>query len=60
LGRFAAGILKDTMNDALPQQFDRPMVIIGSPRSGTTHLGNLLGEYPVEASIRICRSLAAA
>ena len=35
------------MNDELPWQLERPIVVIGSPRSGTTLLGNLLSEHPV-------------
>lgn len=34
------------MSETLPRQLDRPIVVIGSPRSGTTLLGNLLGEHP--------------
>ncbi|MCH8840595.1 MAG: sulfotransferase [Planctomycetes bacterium] len=34
------------MNDELPWQLERPIVVIGSPRSGTTLLGNLLSEHP--------------
>ena len=39
------------MSEALPRQLDRPIVVIGSPRSGTTLLGNLLGEHPLLAHL---------
>jgi Sulfotransferase family len=39
------------MNETLPRQLDRPIVVIGSPRSGTTLLGNLLGEHPQVAHL---------
>ncbi len=32
-------------------QLDRPIVVIGSPRSGTTLLGNLLGTHPLLAQV---------
>jgi hypothetical protein len=32
-------------------QLDRPIVVIGSPRSGTTLLGNLLGTHPQLAQV---------
>ncbi len=37
--------------DNEPPQLDRPIVVIGSPRSGTTLLGNLLGEHPQLAQV---------
>jgi hypothetical protein len=51
LDRYAGGILKNHMSDVLPRQLDRPIVVIGSPRSGTTLLGNLLGEHPLVAHL---------
>ena len=44
-------MLKETMTDDLPEQLERPIVVIGSPRSGTTLLGNLLGEHPLLAQV---------
>ena len=34
------------MNEHSFPQLERPIVVIGSPRSGTSLLGNLLGEHP--------------
>jgi hypothetical protein len=37
------------MTETLPPQLDRPVVVIGSPRSGTSMLGILLGKHPLLA-----------
>jgi hypothetical protein len=34
-----------------PKLLDRPIIVIGSPRSGTTLLGNLLGTHPLLAQL---------
>lgn len=38
-------------NDPMDAQLDRPIIVIGSPRSGTTLLGNLLGTHPLLAQV---------
>lgn len=38
-------------SSAADPQLDRPIVVIGSPRSGTTLLGNLLGTHPALAQV---------
>jgi hypothetical protein len=39
------------MTSLAEPQLDRPIVVIGSPRSGTTLLGNLLGTHPLLAQV---------
>lgn len=39
------------MTTASDPQLDRPIIVIGSPRSGTTLLGNLLGVHPRLAQV---------
>ncbi|MDZ4657510.1 MAG: sulfotransferase [Bythopirellula sp.] len=38
-------------SEPVDAQLDRPIVVIGSPRSGTTLLGNLLGAHPQLAHV---------
>ena len=47
----SADILEVMASSSSPPQLDRPIVVIGSPRSGTTLLGNLLGTHPLLSQV---------